>query len=141
MISYTAYTLIDITNSGETRIKHNNSVKYYQQQNFNTLIQSIGIRSQPVNPSVRQLLAQDIVKYGFGKRYRGLHTVWRLDFSIEHTDVFKFNNIELYHLMNDCDGVAIITKLEETAEINSRCFETTDSANVNILFKKNHDII
>lgn len=141
VINYTAYTLVDVTNSGENRIKNNNTSKYYQQQNFNTLIQSIGIRSQPVNPSIRQIMTQDIVEYGFGKRYLGLHTVWRLDFSIEHTAVFNFKNNDMYHLMNDFDGVAIITGLEETAEIHSRCFETLDPSSINILFNNTTNIL
>jgi hypothetical protein len=137
----TAFTLIDITNTGETRIKQSNSNQYYQQQNFNTLIQSIGLRSQPLEPIVTYLIAQDIVEYGFGKQYQGLHTVWRMDFSIEHSKVFNFDGKEFYYLENDIDGIAIITGLEETAELNTRCFETTDSASVNILFKKNQDVL
>ena len=141
MINYTAYTLVDITNTGETRIKQNNTCRYYQQQNFNTLIQSIGLRSQPLEPIITVNMAQDVVEYGFGKQYQGLHTVWRIDFSIEHSNVFNFEGKEFYHLINDCDGIAIITGLEETAELNTRCFETTDPANVNVLFKKNYNII
>ena len=137
----TAFTLVDITNTGETRIKQSNSNQYYQQQNFNTLVQSIGLRSQPLEPSVTRLLAQDIVEYGFGKQYQGLHTVWRMDFSIEHSKVFNFNNNEFYYLENDIDGIAIITGLEETVELNTRCFETTDLKNKNIIFQKVKQVI
>lgn len=138
---YTAFTLVDITNSNETRIKQRNTGQYYQQQNLNTLIQTIGIRSQPIDPKVSVIYTQDIVKYGFGTQFEGLHTVWKLDFGIEHTDVFKYKNNKFYHLINDTDGIAIITGLEETANISSRCFETVDLRYVNILFKKNYDII
>ena len=61
---YTAFTLVDITNSNETRIKQRNTGQYYQQQNLNTLIQTIGIRSQPIDPKVSVIYTQDIVKYG-----------------------------------------------------------------------------
>ena len=63
--NFTAYTLVDITNTNH----HKSTVKkhrFLQQQNLNTLIQTIGLRSQPLEPSVDQLMTQDIVKYGFG---------------------------------------------------------------------------
>lgn len=141
MINYTAFTLVDVTHSNETRSKKNNTFQYYQQQNQNTLIQTIGLRSQPINTVTTRLLTQDVAEYGFGKRYKGLHTVWRIDFSIEHTDVFNFKNNPMFHLLNDCDGVAIITGLEETAEINSRCFETVDPSSINILFNKTAEVL
>jgi len=136
MINYTAFTLVDVTHSNETRSKKNNTFQYYQQQNQNTLIQTIGLRSQPINTVTTRLLTQDVAEYGFGKQYKGLHTVWRIDFSIEHTDVFKFKDNDMYHLINDCDGVAIITKLEETTEIKTKCFETTNKNYINTLFNK-----
>jgi len=141
VINYTAYTLVDITQTNESRIKKNNTQQYLQQQNLNTLIQSIGIRSQPVSPSIYTLMAQDIVEYGFGTQYQGLHTVWRMDFGIEHTDVFSYNNNKFYHLINDTDGIAIVTKLEETAELKTKCFETSDARRVNLLFKRNYDML
>ena len=68
MTSYTAYTLVDITNTNESKHERNET-KFFQQQNLNTLIQTIGLRSQPLNTSVDLLMAQDIVNLGFGKQY------------------------------------------------------------------------
>ena len=83
MTNYVAYTLIDITNTNETKIARN-KLHFFQQQNLNTLIQTIGLRSQPLDVEVLPLMAQDVVNFGFGKQYHGLHTVWKLQFSIEH---------------------------------------------------------
>ena len=135
MINYTAFTLVDVTQSDETRSKKNNTFRYHQQQNHNTLIQTIGLRSQPINPVTTRLLTQDIAEYGFGKRYKGLHTVWKIKFSIEHSDVFSYKGNRLHHLYNDSDGIAIISNLSETANINTGCFETTDQYKVNLYFK------
>ena len=134
---YTAFSLVDIT---QTDVNRNNNLQFNQQQNLNTLIQSIGLRSQPINTKVKVLMAQDVVDYGFGKQYQGLHTVWRLDFSIEHNNVFYNNGDKFYYLKNDCDGVAIYTGLEETAELNTKTFETLDNKLVNIYFKFNQDV-
>ena len=89
MTNYTAFTLVDITPTRETRTKNNNTLKYYQQQNQNTLIQTIGLRSQPINMLTSVLMTQDVVDYGFGLQYKGLHTVWKLNFSTEHNDVYN----------------------------------------------------
>tara|TARA_Y100000389_G_C17067248_1_gene320196 strand:+ start:37 stop:441 length:405 start_codon:yes stop_codon:yes gene_type:complete len=134
MNTFTAYTLVDITNSGITR-PFNNILAYNQQQNLNTLIQTIGIRSQPLSPIVVVESTQDLVKYQFGKQYKGLHTVWKIKFSIEHSDVFRYKGNRLHHLYNDSDGIAIISNLSETANINTGCFETTDQYKINLYFK------
>lgn len=136
MNHYSAFTLVDITNTNINQSR-NFIVQSNQQQNLNTLIQSVGLRSQPINPEVSVLMTQDIVDYEFGIAYKGLHTVWRLDFSIEHNDVFNKNNNKTFHLLNDCDGVAIYTKLEETIELKTKSFETINTKVVNLYFKTN----
>jgi len=137
-MNYTAFSLVDITYTNINRL--DDTFRFNQQQNFNTLIQSISLRSQPIKPLVSVLLTQDIANFDFGKRYKGLHTVWRLDFSSEHSKVFAKGTDSFYYLNNDCDGVAIYTKLEETAEIKSKVFETLDTSNINLYFKYNTNI-
>jgi len=77
MTNYVAYTLVDISNTNESKIQRN-KLHFFQQQNLNTLVQTIGLRSQPLDIEVLPLMAQDVVNFGFGKQYQGLHTVWKL---------------------------------------------------------------
>tara|TARA_B100000035_G_scaffold245784_1_gene214458 strand:- start:21 stop:431 length:411 start_codon:yes stop_codon:yes gene_type:complete len=128
MTNYIAYTLVDITNTNESRLDRN-KIKFFQQQNLNTLIQTIGLRSQPMHSKVELEMAQDIVNLGFGKQYHGLHTVWKLQFSIEHGGVFSLTD-----LLSDCNGIPIYTELEETTELPTKCFETNDSNLTNLCF-------
>ena len=139
MHHYRALTLVDITqtNSRYPREK----LLFNQQQNLNTLVQTIGLRSQPMEPHCHSLMTQDIAEYGFGKRYQGLHTVWILDFSIEHTNVFANSTNELGFLLSDSDGVPVYTGLEETAELNSKAFETQDPNWINLYFMKREEIV
>ena len=139
MTNYVAYTLVDISNTNESKIQRN-KLHFFQQQNLNTLVQTIGLRSQPLEPSVSVLLAQDIVNFGFGKQYQGLHTVWKLNFSTEHNDVYNKQGNKTFHLLNDCDGVAVYTNLEETAELTTKSFETISTKVVNLYFKYNHQV-
>ena len=76
MFHYSAYTLIDITNTNVNQYK-DQIVQSNQQQNMNTLVQSIGLRSQPIDPEVSILMTQDIANYECGSAYKGLHTVWK----------------------------------------------------------------
>ena len=131
-MQYTAFSLVDISNTNANR--PNDSLKFNQQQNLNTLIQSIGLRSQPIDPTVSILMTQDIAKYDFGKQYQGLHTVWKMQFSIEHGGAIENMN----NLLKDCNGIPVYTGLEETAELPSKCFETIGP--INLCFKKYTDI-
>ena len=79
-------------------------------------------------------MAQDIANLGFGKQYQGLHTVWKMQFSIEHGGAIENMN----NLLADCNGIPIYTGLEETAEIASKCFETIGP--VNVCFKKHTEV-
>jgi hypothetical protein len=134
--SYTIYTLVDITNSGVTNSKSTNTHGYNQQQNLNTLLQVISLRSQPIEIQVSKLIAQDVVKYGFGKQFSGLHTVWQLDFISEHSNVFSKDTNSVYLLEHDCDGVAFTAKLDETINFKINTFEAFNKDTVNIRFLK-----
>lgn len=133
MIHYTAHTLVDIS---KTNDRYSDKLSFYQQQNLNTLIQTIGLRSQPLDTKIGCNMAQDIVEYGFGTEYKGLHTVWSMTFSIEHNNIFNKESQKTFYLLKDVDGVAIYTNLEETANINTKCFETYDTKFKNIVFYK-----
>ena len=129
MTNYVAYTLVDISNTNESKIQRN-KLHFFQQQNLNTLVQTIGLRSQPLDIEVSPLMAQHVVNFGFGKQYQGLHTVWKMQFSIEHSGVFSLKD-----LLDDCNGIPIYTELEETTELPSKCFETYDSNLINLCFE------
>lgn len=133
---YSAFTLVDISNSNITNYKSSDILGYNQQQNLNTLIQLIGLRSQPIHYTVSVLSTQDLVNYSFGNRFVGLHTVWNLEFVSEHTDVFKYNDDDLYFLNTDCNDVAFTNKLNETVQFTIPVFNTNDEINKNLYFKK-----
>jgi hypothetical protein len=133
---YEAFTLADISNSNVTNHTSSDVLGYNQQQNLNTLIQLIGLRSQPMYYEVIKLPTQDLVNYAFGNVFTGLHTVWKFEFISEHTDVFKYNDDDLYFLKLDCDEVAFINNLTETVHFTTPIFSTTDSKNKNLYFKK-----
>lgn len=133
---YTAYTLVDITQSGITNYRSANTHGYNQQQNLNTLIQAIGMRSQPLDITVLPVLAQDLVNYDFGSAYKGLHTVWKFDFVSEHSNVFAQGTDLVHFLKADCDRIVFTPYLDETVNFLNASFDTQSAEKLNIYFLK-----
>lgn len=120
-------TLIDITATGARRGDDYALIK--QQQNYLTVMQTIGIRSNPEisNPPKKQSI--DISNLGFGSEYTGEHTVWSLDFN------FGLNQSHDLDMLNiDFDLVPVIGELDETITIEDWVFRTTDGVLRNIVF-------
>lgn len=130
------YTLVDITNSQVTNSRSENTNGYNQQQNLNTLIQLIGLRSQPVYYTVTIDKQQDLVDYRFGNAYKGLHTVWKFEFATEHSDVYLKDDDPVHFLVEDCDGASFTPYLDETVNFLTNSFETKNPELLNIYFLK-----
>jgi hypothetical protein len=126
---------VDITPTGIISSNSKNTFAYNQQQNYNTLVQSIGLRTQLYNISVSSVEAQDVVELCFGNRFQGLHTVWQIEFATEHTDVYRKADNYVHFLEQDCEGVAFTSNLNETVTFAENCFETVRPDIVNLRFK------
>lgn len=120
-------TLIDITQTNARRTD-GDQLAYHQQQNFLTILQTIGLRVN-INVSKKPSCEEINIK-GFGSDFKGQHKVWTLPFEIEYEDAMS-----LQILKDDFDLVPIITGLTETAQINKSIFRTKNSKEKNILFK------
>ena len=132
--TYTLYTLVDITDSNVTNTKSDDITGYNQQQNLNTVYQLIGLRSQPIQPVISVLETQDVVDLRFGSVYKGLHLVWKIKFSSEHTDVFSKHANKVHFLENDFEGAAFISGLTETVKFKTNLFNSFDKKLKNIVF-------
>jgi hypothetical protein len=128
MQSFTIHTLIDVT---ETRVfKHQlgSELAKLQQQNFMTLLQTIGLRANPAftqGPNVEELDLKDLF---FGSAYRGPHRVWTFKFDIEYDGAFvdEVGN-EVGLLSSNMHYVPIITDLTETIDLRLAVFDTSSS--------------
>lgn len=120
-------TLVDIT---ETQARFNKEdPAWKQQQNFMTVVQTIGLR---VNISYKNSVSVDTIPIkglGFGTNYRGEQKVWTFEFVPDFPEA-----ITLDMLKDDFDLIPIIPRLDETANIKSPVFETKNSHKKNIVF-------
>jgi len=122
-------TLIDIT---ETKARFDKTdPKWHQQQNFLTLVQTLGLRVIPYFDESPMCETVTVDKQGFGYIYKGEHKVWRLRFNIEYAD-----GIDVAVLQNDFDLIPIITGLSESITLKESVFETKNKRKINLLFKR-----
>ena len=125
----TALTLVDITDTGIRRICDSNTVAYHQQQNLNVLLQTIGLRTQVLDPVVKIHYDADIT--GRFSEFFSVSraTVWQLSFQIEPQMVWSDGGDQLSLLNRDVHGVAITCDLDNTVEFPVNIFDILDNTN------------
>ena len=111
---YTGYTLVDITPTGVTRGQ--NLIARDQQRNWDTVLQTIGLSTQPHVVGFPRSIYMDLSLYKrlFGELYEGVHRVWYWTFVVDHEDIFADGDDPLARLRDQFAQVPVITGLEET---------------------------
>lgn len=119
-------TLVDITPTNARRTE--DRYKYKQHQNYMTMLQTLGLRSNPSNIVVTNKKEDAKI---FGKEYTGKQTVWTVEFEIE-----REGGIDLELLKADYNVVPFIAELDETVEFKKSVFQTNNTKYNNIVFSK-----
>lgn len=142
----TCYTLFDITPTGVMNrhrpVVHEDMPIWLQKRNtqcnFDTVLQSISLRSQPDvtrKPKKIQIRFDEFTNFGF--LYQQIenenYDCWSFDFDIQHPSVFNDGINELGSLYSDCDSVPMIKT--ETAWDKLPAFLDTSDELRNIYFK------
>lgn len=114
---FTIITLVDITNTGTTRNNPGCEKSRDQQRNWETVLQTIGLRAQPimVDGPVSDIVDDDLVAKLFGEMHTGSQRIWIANIGIEHKDVFMQDDDPLLLLKNDFNQVPVVAGLDETA--------------------------
>ncbi len=118
MPRYKIVTLVDITRADPDK-KETDQVKINQQANFNTLVQTIGIRSNVSwsrDPQKKTGVLPDDIE---GK---AVHWIW--EFDCEREDIFLKDDDPAGLLKDDLHGVPIIDRLENSTDITPAAFQT-----------------
>jgi len=129
-MNYKLYTLVDITNTGHYRQEQGNEALWKKEQNFNTVLHTLGLRSNifyDVKPQILEV----------GGRAVGFDTdeilrVWRFDWSTEH-DIYRVEDDPIAFLKQDFHLVPYIGGLDETMEQTHKVFNVVDPGK-NIVF-------
>lgn len=130
-MDYKLYTLVDITHTGQYRTEPGKEHLRYKEQNFNTVLQTLGLRSNiwynhsPITMEVRGSLVgfdtEDILR------------VWRFDWYTERENLYLLDNDPVGYLKQDFNLVPYIKGLDECMEQHFAMFVTAPD-NRNIVF-------
>jgi hypothetical protein len=132
---YRLYTLVDIT---KTRvIRNDGTLQRDQQRNYETVLQAIGLVTQPNEVQAPVKTHAHMEWLEFGEFYRGEHTVWVWQFSVDHSNVFTIGTNPVGRLAEVFDQVPVITGLDETARFMLPIFYPYGAIK-NVYFKKGY---
>jgi hypothetical protein len=132
-MEYKLYTYVDITHTGQYRAEPGKEAARWKEQNFNTVLQTLGIRSNinfSTNPIVTEVKGSLI---GFDTNQ--LIRVWRFDFYTEREHVFEVDDDPIGFLKQDFELVPYIQGLDELMHQNYAVF-ITEGKLKNIVFHK-----
>ena len=125
---FTIHTLVDIT---ETHARRGDDPKQHrQQQNFLTVLQTIGLRVNPSYLEAPEVIKEVPSKLGLGTSFKTEQSVWKYVFDIDYEGA-----LDIETLVNDFDLIPIITQLDETAKFENAHFLTKNTALTNISFQ------
>jgi hypothetical protein len=130
-MEYKLYTTIDITHTGQFRNEPGRELERWQEQNFNTVLQTIGIRA---NITFRH--APEVFEMGgkvCGFEFDHTARIWRFDFYTEQDFMFELGNDRVGILKEMFAGVPFIADLTEQVQQNYAVF-VTDGPSRNIVF-------
>jgi hypothetical protein len=132
---YRLYTLVDITQTNVTRGP--DTVEREQQRNFDTVLQAIGLITQPQQLAPPVVTSAHMEWLEFGEYFQGEQRVWVWQFATEHSDIFTIGTNSVGRLANAFDQVPIICGLDETARFMLPIFYPYGAIK-NIYFKKGY---
>jgi len=143
MQKVTVYTLFDITQTKIVRPYSVSALKAHksittksgwiqarnQQSNFETIIQVLSLRTQPLNISTPGAKVTELTMF-----QKGIGKVWSFSFYVEDISVYTNDIYKLGLLMSDCENVPMIINLTEdsTTDVflnqNTIKFKVSDNA-------------
>jgi hypothetical protein len=132
---YVGYTLVDITATGKTRGNDPDDVERNQHRNWETVVQCMGLRTQPQNIQTPTVIEAELTDYDFGEFYQGHNKIWQWVWSVEQSEVYDIPGNKLGGLQKDFEQVPVITCLTETARFMLPIFYPYGSIK-NVYFKQ-----
>ena len=131
---YKLYTTVDITNTGQHRVEPGKEAARWKEQNFQTVLQTIGIRaniSDFAKPIVSEIKGS-LVGFETDK----IINVWRFDFETEREHLFENEGDPVGFLKTDFEMVPYISGLDESMDQNYDVFVTDGRARNIVFYKK-----
>jgi len=133
-MEYKLYTLVDITHTKQHRPPPGREHLRWQEQNFNTVLQTLGIRSNITytsGPVITEIKGRLV---GFDTD--SIIRVWRFDFFTDREGLYDKDGDPVGHLIDDFMLVPYIKGLNETMDQKYAVFNTSDPGKNITFFQK-----
>lgn len=103
-----------------------------QQSNFETVLQIIGMRSQPEDITDPEKTMESLSTGNWGTEYRAKTKipVWKFTFTVSQQEVFSDDGNELGKLIQDCVDIPMIVGLDEWVKIHKTINVTEQYRNI-----------
>lgn len=130
---YELYTTVDITNTGQYRTEPGKETERWKEQNFQTVLLTLGIRTNITYINKPQVVSAKGSILGFDTSK--IIKVWEFSFETERDYPFGTDDEPTAFLISDFEGVPFISGLDESMKQNYDVFVTEGPAR-NIVFNK-----
>jgi hypothetical protein len=123
-MNYKLYTLVDITHTGQTRTDPGKEALRWKEQNFQTVLQTLGIRANVTfvqSPVIIETKGH-LVGFDTEEKIR----VWRFDFTTDRDMLYEHNGDPVAYLVEDFHLVPYIDGLDEMMDQKYAVFNTED---------------
>ena len=123
-MNYKLYTLVDITHTGQTRTDPGKEALRWKEQNFQTVLQTLGIRANVtfVQSPVIIETKGNLVGFNTEEKIR----VWRFDFTTDRDMLYEHDGDPVAYLKQDFHLVPYISGLDELMDQKYAVFNTED---------------
>jgi hypothetical protein len=132
-MEYKLYTLVDITHTGQYRLEPGKEADRWREQNFNTVLQTLGIRTNVTYVYKPTLIEVRGSKIGFDTDE--IIRVWRFDWATEQGYTYEVDGDPVGMLKDDFTLVPYIKGLSELMEQEYAVF-VTQGSNKTIVFEQ-----
>ena len=132
-MKYRLYTTVDITHTGQYKYEYGREQLQWKEQNFNTVLQTLGLRANISYDTDPVLLYAngDLIGFNTNKVIR----IWQFDFYTSTDDVYETDSDPIKLLLDDFELVPFISGLDESMTQNYDVFVTIGPSR-NIIFIK-----
>ena len=128
-MKFKIHTLVDVTETGAAR--GTDPFLMQQQQNFNTLYNCIGLRTNPTDFVVKSEKIS-LSDFNFGDSFKGKQQVWTVEFDVEADE-----STNVKFMQADFHLVPFISNLNETVNFKDSMFITSQNDSLcNIIFTR-----
>jgi hypothetical protein len=113
------FTLVDITETYVTQHSTDRVKERNQQRNWETIQQTLALKTQVLRIDQMQSSSADVSKLKFGEFYLNelgfKYNFWAFEFDIEYIDAYVVDSDPYGILIRDFENVPVIMGLDETA--------------------------